>query len=149
MPLFGPPHGFGFGQLDDPPVSDAAAWSFLENIRAAVRLIMIDKATAAYGHISAHLPVAPNQRIRATYQREIVRRYNGGREFRWTGSDWVVDPSLSQWANAGDHSQGANPRLAYPNQVLGTAVVYATGAGAATAFPWPITFTAADYGPET
>ncbi len=149
MPFFGAPHGYGLGQLDDPPASNNAVWSFVENVRESIRRIMVNKASDAYALISTHLPATPNQRIRAIYQREIVRRYNGGREFRWNVSDWEIYPSLAQWANSHDHSQGANPRLDYPNRVLGTGVVYFTGAGAATTFPWPITFTAADFGPDT
>jgi hypothetical protein len=149
MPLFGPPHGYGFGQLDNPPTSDDAAWSFVENIRESLRRIMVDKASSAHALISTHMPAAPNQRIRAIYQREIVRRYNGGSEFHWTGSAWGIRPSLQQWANNSDHSQGANPRLNYPNLVLGTHVTYSMGTGAATTFPWPIAFTVADFGPDT
>ncbi len=149
MPLFGPPHGYGFGQLDDPPTTDDTTWSFFENIREAVRRIMNDKARGAYSLIGSHMPATPNQRIRAIYQREIVRRYNGGTEFRWNGTDWEIHPSLRQWANGADHSQGANPRLRYPNQVLGVSIIYSVGAGASTTFPWPITFGAGDYGPNT
>ena len=149
MPLFGPPHGYGFGQLDSPPTSDDAAWSFLENIRESIRRIMVDKAQDAHALISAHLPTPLDRRIRATYQREIVRRYNGGREFEWSGTAWQINPSINRWANAADHSQGANPRLDYPNRVLGTAVAYSVGTGAATTFPWPITFAAGDFGPDT
>jgi len=147
MPFFGPPHGYGYGQHDNPRVSDDGAWSFLENLRESVRRVMEDKATDAYNHLSGHLPTPPNRRIRAVYRREFVRRYNGGSEFRWNGTDWEINPNLRQWEDAGDHSQGANQRLPYPNRVLGTNVVYFTGTGAATVFPWPIAFTVGDYGP--
>jgi hypothetical protein len=149
MPLFGPPHGYGFGQLDSPPTSDDAAWSFLENLRESIRRIMVDKAQDAFALISAHLPAPIDQRIRAVYQREIVRRYNGGREFQWNGSAWEIGPSIGRWADSGDHSKGANPRLEYPNRVLGTGVAYSVGSGAASTFPWPIAFAAAQFGPDT
>jgi hypothetical protein len=149
MPLFGFPHGYGYGQHDNPPVSDDGAWSFFENIKESVRRIMEDKASGAFATISAHMPTPANQRLRAVYQREVVRRYNGGTEFQWNGSAWEIHPSLSQWANSADHSRGPNPRLLYPNQVLGTGVVYFRGHGAATVFNWPIAFTSADFGPGT
>jgi hypothetical protein len=159
MPLFGFPHGYGYGQHDNPPVSDNGAWSFFENIKESVRRIMEDKASTAYTHISVHLPTPLNQRIRAVYQRELVRGYNGGQEFQWNAaaSTWQINPSLNRWANPSNHAQGPNPRLLYPNQVLGTNVTYfmgngipnATNAGAATVFTWPITFTNGDYGPLT
>lgn len=149
MPLFGPPHGYGFGQLDSPPTSDDAAWSFVENLRESIRRIMVDKAQDAFALISAHLPAPIDRRIRAVYQREIVRRYNGGREFQWNGSDWEISPSVGRWADSADHSKGANPRLDYPNRVLGTGVVYSVGSGGATTFPWPIAFAAAQFGPDT
>lgn len=149
MPIFGPPHGYGLGQHDLPPVTDDGAWSFVENLKGTVRLIMDGKARGAFTTISAHMPALANQRIRAVYQREIVRRYNGGREFRWNGAAWEIRPSIRQWEDNADHSKGANRNLNYPNAILGTRVVYFQGAGAATTFPWPITFRAADFGPET
>lgn len=149
MPLFGAPHGYGYGQHDNPPVSDDGAWSFFENIKESVRRIMEDKAGSAYRHISSHIPSPINQRIRAVYQRETVRRYNGGREFNWISSDWKISPSLRQWRDSSDHSKGPNPRLPYPNNTLGTSIVYYTGSGASTTFSWPIAFTASHYGPGT
>jgi hypothetical protein len=149
LPIFGPPHGYGMGQHDNPPVNNDGAWDYVANLRETVRRIMDDKAGAAYTLISAHLPTPSDQRIRAVYQREVVRRYNGGREFEWNGTAWHINPSVARWADNNDHSRGANPRLRYPNQVLGTNVVYSTGTGAATTFPWPITFTATDFGPQT
>jgi hypothetical protein len=149
MPIFGPPHGYGYGQHDDPPVTSDGAWSFFENIKESVRRVMADKATGAYSMVNAHMPAAVDQRTRAVYQREIVRRYNGGTEFQWNGTDWEISPGLQQWAEPADHSKGASDRLVYPNQVLGTGVVYSNGVGAATTFPWPIAFPAAQYGPGT
>ncbi len=159
LPLFGPPHGYGVGQLDSifgRGPNDDEVWSFVENIRSGVRLLMEDKATAAYALVSAHLPAPVDQRTRAVYQREIVRRYNGGTEFEFSGGAFVINPS-QRYADSTDPSKGPNLNLRYPNQVLGTGVVYFTSAagvadtpdGAATVFPWPITFTAANFGPGT
>lgn len=149
MPIFGAPHGYGYGQHDNPRVSDDGAWSFLENIRESVRRIMEDKATSAYNHIDANLPNPLDQRIRAVYQREIVRRFNGGSEFQWSGTAWQIHPSLNQWEDNSDHSKGPNLRLPYPNNVLGTTVTYSTGSGAASVFPWPMVFQTAQFGPGT
>ncbi|MBN1984554.1 MAG: hypothetical protein JW795_23710, partial [Chitinivibrionales bacterium] len=150
MPLFGAPHGYGFGQLDNPPVSHDAAWSYIENLKESIRRIMDDKATAAYNHIRGHLPTPLDQRIKAVYQREIVRRYNGGTEFQWLGNAWKIYPSnFLRWKDQNNHSLGRSDRLPYPNNVIGTAVVYSTGSGAATQFPWPIVFNQNDFGPGT
>lgn len=154
MSLFGPPHGYGFGQLDFVFARGATTdevWSFVENMRTAVRLTMEEKAQAAHGLMAPHLPAVIDRRTRAVFRREVVRRYNGGREFQWNGADWEINPSLGQWANNANHAEGPNPRLRYPNHVLGTNVQYFTpypnGAGAATVFPWPIAFAAAQFGP--
>jgi hypothetical protein len=118
---------------------------------------MQEKAAAAYTLVSPHLPTPVDRRSRAVYQREIVRRYNGGHEFRYDGG-WVIDPGAGfMWEDAADHAKGPKRALQYPNRVLGTGVVYyRSAAGVAnaadaqnTAFSWPIAFTAADFGPET
>jgi hypothetical protein len=151
MPLFGPPHGYGFGQLDlmgNPPrgANNNEVWSFLENIRSSVRVIMEEKAIVAFnlftqgiGVPAATRPAAiaafnalaatDPQRRRAMYQREIVRRYNGGREFQFEGGNWVIHTTVGQ------------ARHNYPNDVLGTTprVVY----------PGPVALTAAQFGPGT
>jgi|GEM_PF-3995853 len=148
MPFFGPPNGYGFGQVDDPAgLTDDVVWSYLENIRTSVRHFMDDKARVAYNRISPHMPTPVDRRTRAVYRREIVRLYNGGTEFRRDGGQWAIHPTVEPWKNPSDHSQGPNQRLQYPNNVLGTNVVYHTGTGAATTFPWPITFNEADFGP--
>jgi hypothetical protein len=165
MPLFGPPHGYGVGQIDDDKYSsDDTVWSFVANIDAAVRLLFGDKAEPAYTTLTAHpMPGWPDQRFRAILQREAVRRYNGRTEFAWDAkaADWKIVPN-PKWS---DSTQAApNPNLLYPDQVFaktpsqaGSAVVYYTNAagkantadGANTQFSWPITFAAADYGEGT
>jgi hypothetical protein len=163
MPLFGPPHGYGFGQLDYPPVDDDSAWNFFSNIRRAVLQIFQIYGLGAYQHFTQGngaatfnaLANTDPQRRRALYQRELVRRYNGGTEFRWNAqaTDWQISPSLARWEDPNNHNKGPNPRLPYPNRVLGTNVhyfePYPNGTGANTQFPWPITFTPAMYGPST
>ena len=148
MPIFGPPHGYGLGQLDNPRVTDDGAWSFIENIRASVTLLMGNKARAAFAMLDDHLPAPLDHRFRATLQRETVRRYNGGREFSWNAAaaQWRIHPSL---ACADPHNPAQlNPRLNYPNAILGTGIVYGTAAPAPTC-NWPITLTAANFGPDT
>ncbi len=163
MPLFGPPHGYGIGQLDlfDTPqrgANDEEVWNWVENLRAAVRVVLADKALSAWTLIGLHVPAPLDRRTRAVFQRETVRRYNGGTEFVWTGASWAMQPSL-QWLDAAAPGRGPHPNVLYPNQVLGTAVVYYTDAagapntpdGANTQFryPPPIPFVAADFGPGT
>lgn len=149
MPLFGAPHGYGLGQLDQPPVTDDQAWSFVENIRAAVLLIMGDgrdgKAGAAHAHVSPHLNNPPTRRDRAVYQREIVRRYNGFREFVWNAAagDWEVHPNVTPTTIAGK----VNSRFTYPNDVLGTFIRYWQGQAEKPTFTWPVEFKESDYGP--
>jgi hypothetical protein len=181
MPLFGPPHGYGFGQLDDAPANDDQVWSFVENIREAVRRIFEQYAAGAYQYLTtamisstptrldtaretvkrnsyppgaagtaqynaAHATAIanaaaagqdflnlPGQRQRAVYQRELVRRYNGGREFKYEQANgqwqWLVHTSIT-----------SADREPYPNQVLHTAV----------GEPGPTVFDqAGQYGPET
>lgn len=130
MPIFGAPHGYGFGQLDfvfgRGPNPDEV-WSFLENVRTAVRVIMDEKARAAFqrftqGAGAAAFAALPLRRRRAMYRREIVRRYNGGREFTFEAfggqQQWVINARSSQ--------------IQYANEVLGTAINYGN---LPTAFP--------------
>jgi len=169
MPLMGPPHGYGIGQLDNwgpvPPVgaNPNEVWNWVENIRTAVRLLFANCGGGAYQLISGHMPNPIDQRTRAIFQRETIRRYNGGREFRWNGNDWEIEPSL-QYRVAGNPASGPNRNLLYPNQVLAHAGVpaityFSSAAGVAniadpvnvvnTVYNRPAAFTAAHYGPET
>ena len=163
MPLFGPPHGYGIGQLDlfsspQRGANDDEVWNWVENLRSAVLVVLADKAVAAWMHIGAHAPTPLDQATRAAFQRETVRRYNGGREFTWTGTAWAIEPATS-WLDDHDHAKGPDPRLVYPNLVLGTTVAYfhdaagnpnqADGANTVFAYPPPIPFVAAQYGPGT
>ena len=163
MPLFGFPHGYGFGQLDNPAATPDQVWSFVENIREAVRRIFEMYGAGALNYLTTAVisnsattvqtalttirrntfPPTPAgtaqyQAARtaalaaaaaagaafqalalgarqAIYQRELVRRYNGGREFRYEtlagAQSWVVHTSITTAA-----------RQPYPNTVLGTAI---------------------------
>ena len=163
MPLFGPPHGYGIGQLDffsSPPrgASDEEVWNWVENVRAAALVVLDEKAVAAWAVISQHVPSPLDRRHRAVFQREVVRRYNGGTEFTWTGTAWAIRPPF-RWRDNADHSRGPHPNLLYPNRVLDTSVVYYRSAagnaneadGANTQFAWPpqIPLDAADFPAET
>ncbi len=143
MPLFGPPHGYGMGQLDTPAVTDDGAWSFVGNIRGSVRLLMAEKANETYTLLSEHQEDTAHWR--ACYQRNVIKQYNSGRhEFKWSGSAWKINPNQAQTTKSGS----ANLELLYPNKVLNdqTAVVYWTGANETPVFNWPITFVEANYG---
>jgi hypothetical protein len=111
-----------------PPVDDDGAWDFVANVREAVRRIMVDKAPGAFAVVSPHLSTPPTRLQLGAFRRDVVRRYNGGREIRWNGAAFECFP-VTQVANLG-----------YCNSVLGTAVAYA---GVSAAVP----FTLADVGP--
>ena len=134
-PTFGPPHGYGLGQLDNfgVPVrgaNDDEIWDFVANVLAMLAIVFDEKAPGAFGKLDDHMPAPTDQRWRAAYQREVVRRYNGGREMEFSGGQWRIDPSDVPPAN-----------INYPNEVLGPNVNYAD--------PRPIAFTAAMFGPGT
>ncbi|MFL5337053.1 MAG: hypothetical protein ACJ8H8_28700, partial [Geminicoccaceae bacterium] len=59
MPIFGPPHGYGYGQLDSPPdtVKQETNWDVLANLRESINILM-DGAEHAYERLSAHLPAS-------------------------------------------------------------------------------------------
>jgi len=156
MPIFGPPHGYGYGQLDNPKATDDQVWSFLDNIRGSVKIFMGQHALQAHNQLDDHRPAPVTALWTAAYRRAAVRKYNGGTEFQWNGAAWEINPSLKQWADEADHSRGPYRNLLYRNQVLGTTVVYfenaagvgnATNGGAATTFPWPIAFDETQNGP--
>jgi hypothetical protein len=154
MPLFGYPHGYGLGQIDNTGLDAGAnprgvtadeAWSFVENIRLATRMLMIEKADAAWRRLNGNAQRLSNQAIpllrrRAVYQREVVRIYNGFNEFSWTGADWAIAPT---------HTPAMFSHLEYPNEVLRTAVVYRGGNPLQPLWqPIPIVFRdPGDYGP--
>jgi len=147
MPIFGFPHGYGVGQHDNPRVTDNACWSYIDNIRGSVRLLMDDKATATWNLLSQH--EEDTNAWRAAFQRNVVRQYNSGRhEFTWSGGAWKISPDQNKTATNAAGAIIPNPRLTYPNDVLGTDVDYWTGNGTneATDFPWPINFVQADWG---
>jgi hypothetical protein len=144
MPLFGPPHGFGIGQLDlifNRGCTTDEAFSFVENVKSAVRLLMEEKATIAYNQLSGLLaqltPATPQNlderwRWRSAYQRQIVRLYNGGSEIQIVANQLRVHPTLmqngvNQFAQFTPNSNGTfspHPNLAYPNHVLGPNITY-------------------------
>lgn len=143
MPLFGYPHGYGLGQLDNPAVTDDGAWSFVDNLRGAVTLLLGAKADNTYALLNQH--PADTVHWRACFQRNAIKQYNSGvNEFAWSGGAWKISPNQAQTTDTG----AANPQLQYPNLVLtdATDVQYYTGTAAAPVFNWPITFVEANYG---
>lgn len=185
MPFFGGPHGYGFVQVDYGPNPIGAGaehvatadqlhdelWNYVDCIRGGVRHLINVKGRSAFNHLHGHI-LADARRMRAVFQREVVRRYNGGSEFVFHGGDWMIHPSII-WTNPHHHSEGVHGGMLYPNSVLGTAVTYFTGDNHAnriitvtpatqsaadqaaadtqvdqrTQFNWPVQFNTADYGP--
>lgn len=142
MPAFGAPHGYGIAQLDNmsiPPLpagqtsrraTPDEVWSFLANLRSAVRIVMQEKARIARNAFTTGAGAATfgglaQDRRRAMFRREVVRRYNGGREFQFEGGQWVIHTSV-----------GAD-RQEYPDDVLGTNINY----------PGQRDFPASEFGP--
>jgi hypothetical protein len=106
--------GVGIMQLYDPKPSAAETWNWKKNIEGALDLIIKKRAEAK--KLPAHeldrlnkerkgnglppcnsLPALNEKEL----EREILRRYNGGREHRWEPRDspdcsgkWVVNPTL-------------------------------------------------------
>ncbi len=132
MPFFGAPHGYGYGQ-QDPTASYEDIWSVIGNIQASVVELMQDKANPAWAHFAPHALNPAVQRDRAIFQRDVVRRYNGGLEFVWHAGAWMIDPSVRK-------------AIAYCNNVFRPAGTTAVVYGAAGA---PVAFNAANYGPGT
>jgi hypothetical protein len=145
MPLFGPPHGFGIGQLDlifNRGCTKDEAFSFVENVRSAVRLLMEEKANIAFNQLGGQLPALANPatpqnlgerwRWRSAYQRQIVRLYNGGSEIQIVGGQLRVHPTLmqngvnqfAQFTQNPNGSYSPHPNLTYPNHVLGPDITY-------------------------
>ena len=185
MPFFGGPHGYGFVQVDYgenavgtgdehvPTVDELhdELWNVVDCIRGGVRHLVNVKGHGAFRFLSGHM-LADQRRMQAVFQRETVRRYNGGTEFVFHAGDWMIQPSI-KWTNSHHHHKGAAQGMLYCNAVLNTAIVYFTGNGnnnnfiarvpasnsvadqaaADTAvdsqmtFPWPIAFLVTDYGP--
>lgn len=185
MPFFGGPHGYGFVQVDYGanavgPANDQVPtvdelhdelWNVVDCIRGGVRHLVNVKGHGAFNFINTHV-LADARRMQAVFQREVVRRYNGGTEFRFSGGDWMIQPSI-KWTKPAHHHEGPAQGMLYPNSVLGTGVVYYTGDGTANHFitetpasaspadvtaadtaldarinfPWPVAFAVADYGP--
>jgi hypothetical protein len=129
MPIFGPPAGYGLGQLDNPPVNDDEVWSYHANVVGAVRRIMNDKAQVSHTALGGNFSNPITRLQQGVFQRDVVRRYNGGREMRFHNGAFEIFPQSTTIA-----------RIEYPNNVLGTTIVY-NGIGGSVAF------TIADVGP--
>ena len=129
MPLFGPPHGYGFGQLDEPVVTEDQAWSLIENIRECVRRIFEMYGLMAYQYLTGGqaggwfwgLAQSNPHRQRAIFQRELVRRYNvGPHGHEFSERHFPGDPNPWQWVVHTTVTQA--PLIDYPTRVLGTQV---------------------------
>jgi len=125
MPEFGPPGGYGLGQLDPPP-DDDTVWDFVANIKQSIHVLMVDKGDAAmsYFHGSADktaafngLPAATRDRM---FLRETVRSYNGGHEYMFEGTPprWMLHPGTI--GHDGAFHASSNP--GYVDGILGTAL---------------------------
>jgi hypothetical protein len=149
MPYFGGPHGYGIVQVDYGNSLTAIqhehhltrdrlldeVWNFVDDLRGGVRHLMGEKAQQALHSLGGN-HVADQRRMRAVFQRAVVRAYNGGMEFHWNGADFVIQPSHfgPKFAKPAHHSAGANAAVVYPNRVFepdghGAHVTYFTADG--------------------
>jgi hypothetical protein len=148
MPYFGGPHGYGIVQVDygnslttiqnehhltrDQLLDEV--WNFVDDLRGGVRHLMGGKAQQALHSLGGN-HVADQRRMRAVFQRAVVRAYNGGSEFHWNGADFVIQPArFGSRFESGHASKGANSAVLYPNQVFtpdghGSNVTYFTADG--------------------
>jgi hypothetical protein len=124
MPKFGAPAGYGLGQ-HDPPRSVQDMWNFYEHIRVGIEeLIVTHYGKGAYEYLTGLNPSlsSSNRLDKAIFLREMVRGYNGGREFVYEQGHWIMRPWT--WVR----EKGKPPRkvplgsdsLPYVNNVLGT-----------------------------
>ncbi len=90
-PIYGPPHGFGLMQIDNPPASAAQLWNWKDNLSAGTSLFAEKKATAL-----AH--PAKVRKKGAAYSNatdfsseqmltEAFQLYNGGYYWVWVPKD--------------------------------------------------------------
>jgi hypothetical protein len=93
-PLFGPPHGYGIMQVDNPPVSDEGVWNWQQNVSEGLAILAQKRAEAQVypKHVQQHYPdatdyVSSGAVDAATGQSYVVldtiRRYNGGTYWKW------------------------------------------------------------------
>ena len=110
MPLLGPGGDVGVMQLCNPAATCLQRWDWTANVDAGLDLFQ-DKIRIARAYLNRHTVNGnyPNNlglNNREVLQREAVKKYNGGRYWRWNAatSQWVADP---------------NPRNNYVANVLG------------------------------
>jgi hypothetical protein len=125
MPKFGAPAGYGLGQ-HDPPRSLQDMWNFYEHIRLGIEeLIVTHYGKGAYTYLTGlNTSLSSANRLdKAIFLREMVRGYNGGREFVYEQGQWIMRP----WTWAGKPPRSAplgRDSLPYVNNVLRTDVLY-------------------------
>jgi hypothetical protein len=100
-------------------------WNFYEHIRVGIEeLIVTHYGKGAYEYLTGLNPSlsSSNRLDKAIFLREMVRGYNGGREFVYEQGHWIMRPWT--WVR----EKGKPPRkvplgsdsLPYVNNVLGT-----------------------------
>ncbi|WP_224372647.1 hypothetical protein [Hyalangium versicolor] len=148
MPLHGHPHGYTMAQCDPHP-SDDAMWSYIDAIRAGIK-VMFDKAlvaksdlekkanqaNAAYQAKVAAGTVTPQDqdpaasldltiaKHREALLRAAVKRYNGGTEFVWGHPHGYVAPAPPATPAPMSWVISPSTKNDYPNMALGTNVNY-------------------------
>jgi hypothetical protein len=101
-------------------------WNFYEHIRLGIEeLIVTHYGKGAYTYLTGLNPSlsSANRLDKAIFLREMVRGYNGGREFVYEQGQWIMRP----WTWAGKPPRSAplgRDSLPYVNNVLRTDVLY-------------------------
>lgn len=126
--------GIGIMQLYDPPPTKTTLWNWRENINAGIKLFGEKLAYARTYHIKVRkdlnkarqakgLPICPEGTPPPLndeqLQRQAIRSYNCGFEYRWDTSDdklncegtWIIDPSCKI-----SHPNGYDPN--YVEKIL-------------------------------
>jgi hypothetical protein len=88
LPLFGPPHGFGIMQLDNPPPTVRELWDWKANI-AAGRALFILKQEAVKQHFEEEQQKHPEAPPLTEEQMKLAfyQAYNGGYYWQWNNTD--------------------------------------------------------------
>jgi hypothetical protein len=132
LPIFGPPHGYGLMQLDNPRATDEQVWNWRANRAGGVALLNEKhrealafpqrmRAKARSGDLPPAFQNATDfeseeQRLKETYQ-----RYNGGTYWQWVPLRPVDPQSPGAWRpRSGSSGYGNRAWVVYSSVQQGT-----------------------------